>query len=155
RGPPAAPAKLRPGVPPPGRPRLSVVEDGQVEPAEALGVGDDVDFRDLAARDGEPEDRDRLPGYGRDYARGPVYQGRPQQSGGLVQLGPMTGDGCRAADHHGYIRTCCPPVRSQHDIWIEHRDERAEVAAARRGVEGVDYFPLTPDIGVGRPDLGS
>lgn len=30
------------------------VEDGQVEPTEALGVGYHVDLYDLAARDGEP-----------------------------------------------------------------------------------------------------
>jgi hypothetical protein len=38
-------------------PRTSVVEDRQVEAAEAFGVGKYVDFDDLAARDGEAQDR--------------------------------------------------------------------------------------------------
>jgi hypothetical protein len=41
------------------------------------------------------------------------------------------------------------PVGPQHDIGVEDRDERIEVAAVRRGEEGVDYFPLAGDIGVG------
>lgn len=36
-----------------------VVEDRQVEPAEAVGVGEDVDFDDLPAPDREAHDRDR------------------------------------------------------------------------------------------------
>ena len=54
--------------------RPSAVEDGQVEPEEALRVGDHIDFHNLAARDGEPYDRDRLPAHGHDNTRGSVHQ---------------------------------------------------------------------------------
>ena len=43
------------------RPESSVVEDRQVQRAQALGVGDRVDLDDLPAHHGEAHDRERLP----------------------------------------------------------------------------------------------
>src|SRR5215510_1755058 len=50
----------------------SVVEGCQVEPAEALRVGEYVDFGDLPVRDREAHDRQRLPTGRRDEPGGPV-----------------------------------------------------------------------------------
>ena len=40
-------------------------------------------------------------------------------------------------------------VGSQHDVRVEHRDQRLEVAVAGGGEEGVDDFALAGEIGVG------
>jgi len=40
-------------------------------------------------------------------------------------------------------------VGSRHDVWVDHRDKRVEVAASRGGEEGVDGLSLTDQIGVG------
>src|SRR5215472_18485965 len=76
--------------------RLSVVEEGQIEATEAVGVDDRVDFGDLAAGDGEPDEGDRLPGGGYDHARGPVHQDRPLGLGGLGDREGSGGNGGRA-----------------------------------------------------------
>ena len=47
----------------------SVVEDRQVELAQPLGVGEDVDRDDPAVADGEAHDRERLAVARRDHAR--------------------------------------------------------------------------------------
>ncbi len=47
------------------------------------------------------------------------------------------------------------PVGPQHDIWVEDRDERIEVAMVRRGEERVDHLPLPGEVGVGGPGVGS
>lgn len=106
-------------------------EDGQVEPPQAVRVGDHVDFHDLAARHGEPDDRDRPPVHDRDGACGPVHQGRAQHGGRVVDLEPMPGHGGRAVDHHGNVRACRPAVGPQHDIRVES-DERIWAVAAWR-----------------------
>ena len=54
--------------------RASVVEDRpEVEPAEALGVGQYVDLDDLPAGDREAHDRERLSPRARYGPRGPVH----------------------------------------------------------------------------------
>ena len=40
-------------------------------------------------------------------------------------------------------------VGAEHDVRVEHREQRVEVAAARGGEEGVDDLPLAGEIGVG------
>ena len=51
-----------------------------------------------------------------------------------------------------------PEVRAQHDVRVEHREQRLEVAVARRGEEGVDDLALRLEVGVGhgvlRPGRG-
>ena len=38
--------------------------------------------------------------------------------------------------------------RSKHDIWVEHREKRVEISAARSGEEGVDNFSLPGEIAI-------
>ena len=75
------------------------------------------------------------------------------ESDSAAQTGERpAGNGRRAVEHHGSIRTRRRAVGSQHDVWVE---DRVEVAVVPRGEEGVDYFPLAGEIGAGGPDLGS
>ena len=39
-------------------------------------------------------------------------------------------------------------IRSDYNIWIEHRDEGIEVAAAHGGEEGVNNFSLPIEVGI-------
>ncbi len=43
---------------------------------------------------------------------------------------------------------CGSPVVPEHDIRVEHLEQRVEVACARRRKEGVDQLPLPRQIGV-------
>lgn len=38
---------------------------------------------------------------------------------------------------------------SDHDVWVEHRKQRVEVALVRGNQEGVDSFSLAREIGIG------
>ena len=55
----------------------------------------------------------------------------------------------RTVHEHRGVRTRDATVGAQHDIGIEHRDERVEVALAGSGEEGVDHLSLTGEVGVG------
>src|SRR5215208_7122792 len=77
----------------------SVVENRQVELPQAHGVGEYVDFDDLAARDREAHYRTR-------------------------------------------------PSTLEHDVRVEHRDERFKVPVSCGSEEGVYDFSLASEIGV-------
>ena len=55
----------------------------------------------------------------------------------------------RAPHQGGGSRTGEPAVGPEHDVGIEHGDERLEVATPRGGEERVDHLPLTGPVGVG------
>jgi hypothetical protein len=126
----------------------AVVEDRQVELAEALVVGDQVNFDDLAARDREAEYAPRPPARSPHESHGSVHErrlcgpGTPREG---VGHGRRTADLTRCARMHGRA------VGSEHDVWVEHREKRVEVTAARGSKEGVDNFSLAGDI-VGNRD---
>src|SRR5947208_3512344 len=40
-------------------------------------------------------------------------------------------------------------VGSEHDIWVEYREKRVEVTAARGSEKGIDHFSLRCEIDVG------
>jgi hypothetical protein len=106
----------------------SVVEDGEVEAAEALMVDDGVDLHDLAAPDSETHDRDGPPLDSDHHPRRPVHQNRPLCCEGLRDRERPTGHGGRAAEYHGSIRTRGSTVGSQDHVGIGDCHERIEVA---------------------------
>jgi hypothetical protein len=71
----AAGRRLQPGV------GWSVLEDGQVELAEAFGDGEDVDLHDLAVPDRKGHDREGAPTPSHDGTRGAVDERRPYERG--------------------------------------------------------------------------
>jgi hypothetical protein len=135
----------------------SVIEDGQVELAEALRVDDRVDFHDLVTRHGEAHAPEQLPVDGLDYSPGAVDEYRSLRNGGLRDHERLGGNGFGAMEHHGSIRIRRAPIGSQHDVRVEDRDEGIEVTVVRYGEEGIDYCPLAADIEVGvvRPLRGA
>src|SRR2546421_10738374 len=40
-------------------------------------------------------------------------------------------------------------VGSEHDIWVEYREKRVEVTAARGSEKGIDHFSLAGEIDIG------
>ena len=56
----------------------------------------------------------------------------------------------RAPRHdHRRARTRDAAVGAQHDVGVEHRDQRVEVAAPGRGEEGIDHLALPGEVRVG------
>src|SRR6266545_3825113 len=127
----------------------SVVEDRQIELAQACGVGEDVDLDDLPFRHREAHDRKRLSTCDDDQSRGSVHQRRMGEPGPPREAQRLLGHGPRTA----YLPRCArgrgTEIGSEHDVRVEHRDQRVEVAVARGGEEGVDDRPLAGGVGVG------
>src|SRR5215216_3517644 len=126
----------------------SVVQERQIKQAEALRVGEYVDLGDLPARDCEAHDRERrAAGSPRDYARHPVHQ-RPARELAKVREGSrLLGHRVRAADLPR--RTCGARIRPEHDVGVQHREQRPEVAVSRGREERVHDLPLTGGVGGG------
>ena len=82
-----------------------------------------------------------------DDSHGSVHERRSCGPG--TPLSRPLGHGRRTAD---LPRCSCrdgTAVCSEHDVRVEHRQQRGEVTAARGGEEGVDDFSLAGEIGVG------
>ena len=137
------------GDPPQRVAKPSVVEDGEVELGEALGVGERVDLDDLAVAHGERHHRGESPTRHHDRTGGTVDQRRPH-----VRRQPAVGerarrDLLRAADDAGHVRPARPTVGPQHDVGVEDGDQSLEVAVTRRREERVDDLALPGEVGVG------
>src|SRR5215203_607680 len=105
----------------------SVVEDRQVELAQARGVGEYVDLDNLPARDREAHDRKRLSPWSCDESRGSVHECRSCKGGKPREGERLLGHRPRAAD---LLRCACrqgTDIGSEHDVWVEHREQRLEV----------------------------
>ncbi len=108
--------------------------------AEPHGVGDQVDGDDHPARDREAEDDTRL------FARSPHGSGGPVHECRLCRASMPrqgVGHGRRAADLARCTQMHGRGVGAEHDIWVEQRDQRVEITAARGREEGVDNVSLT------------
>ncbi len=110
----------------------SVVEDRQVELAKPLGVSDQVDFGDLPADDREAEHDTRPPAWSPHRSRGTVDEHRLGEPG---TPGEGASHGRRTAHFPGSARIHGCAICSEHDVWVEQRQQRVEVAAARGGEE--------------------
>jgi hypothetical protein len=129
---------------------LSVGEDGQIEPAQAVGVGKQVDLDDPPARDREAGHRERPSAPSHDESRGAVHERGLSEAGQPRERLHLLGHGRRASDLSGDPRAQGAGVDPKHDVGIEHLEERVEVAAARGREEGVHHFALAAPIGVRR-----
>ena len=144
-------ASLRPG----GSNR--VVEDGQVQLGQAL-AGRTARRSPRSSRsstvnaitENDPARRDY------DDARGPVHQGGPHVGREPRESERSLGHRLRAVDDRRVARPSGAPVGAQHDVRVEHGDQRVEVAAASGREERVHDLALVAEIGVGwrRPRSG-
>src|SRR5829696_5118225 len=97
----------------------SPVEDREVEPAEAVRVGEHVDLDDLPARDREAHDGYRPSVPSRHEPRGPVHERRPRKRGQPREGKRPPGNRPRATDQARRPRG--PVVGPEHDVLVEHR----------------------------------
>jgi hypothetical protein len=81
----------------------------------------------------------------RGCSRGSVDERRLCEPGAP---GEGAGHGRRAADLRRRARGHGCAVGAQHDVRVEHREQRGEVAGAGGGEEGVDHCSLAGEIGV-------
>lgn len=131
------------------RGRPSSAKDSEVEAADALGIGEDVDLGDLAAGDGEAEDRERAPLTTADGARGAVDEGGLYVQVELGEGDRLSDDRLRAVDllrPSGGQRT---EVGSEDDVRAEDRDQRFELPLPGGGEESTHDFTLCGQIGIG------
>jgi hypothetical protein len=89
--------------------------------AKALGVGDHVDFDDLAARDREAEYEQQPSTRSHDDTHGSVYERYLCEAGTPREGERLLGDSRRTAGRRR-ARRCGTAVRPDHDVWVEHRD---------------------------------
>ncbi len=117
-------------------------ERGEVQLPQALGVTDDLDLGDLSVCEGEAEDAEEASSGRDDEAHLAVDErrlcGTCATRGGDCAAGPVL---CAANFSHGFDRLG-GLVSMDHDVRIEHSEERAEVAGAQSGEEGIDSFAL-------------
>src|SRR5262249_7808474 len=127
-------------------PRLSGAgrgqEGGQVEPAEAVGVDDRIDLGDLAVEDGEGDDRDGPLGRGDDDSCATVDQRRLNHRRRLSQREGLPGDGGGTGEHYRGAAALDAAVGAHHDLGVEERYQRIEVATAGGGEERADHLAL-------------
>jgi hypothetical protein len=117
----------------------SVVQHGQIEFAEDLGVSNHIDCADLPARKRKAE------GDARPSAWSPRQANSSIEECGLCGAG-ASGEGLgnvsRTLDlarcTHGHRRT----IGADHNIVVKQRKKCVEVAAVRCGNEGIDDFAL-------------
>src|SRR5687767_5635226 len=115
--------------------RRSVVEDRQVEVAEALTVAEPVHFDDPSAPYRECSDREGLAVPGHDHSHRAVDERRlPDELDRRMGRG-LAGDRGYSPD---LSRSACAEVLSEDDIGVEKRDQSFEVPVARSHEEGVD-----------------
>ena len=132
--------------------RREVVEDRQIELPETRGVGDHLDLGDLPVGERDAERPKQPSTRGQDGAHRTVDERRPcelrapRKGDRLPGPDPRTVDLARCARRHG--------VGTNHDVRIEHRDERVEVTGARGCEERVDDLSLTGELGVGNRGRG-
>jgi DNA-binding CsgD family transcriptional regulator/tetratricopeptide (TPR) repeat protein len=143
QGRPAGGAGRRPGGP---AARGSARQGDQVELPQRAGVAEQVDRGDLPAGEGEGEDHPRPPAGCPHRPGDPVDErelggpGAPEEHGGHgvhaadLRLGAGPDDGLVGPDHH---------------VRVQHCDQRAEVAVARGGEEGLHDLAPPGQVSVG------
>ena len=125
----------------------SVVEHGQVEPRDALRVGEEVELGDPPVLDRDGADRERPAVRGRSTipaapltsARRMVRSTRDHSSAWPATVSAPR----RCCDATGRVRR--PP---EHDVGVEHGDERVEITLAGGREERLDDLPLGGQVGV-------
>jgi len=122
----------------------STLEHCQIELTKARGVGEDVYFDNLSAVYCKAEHGHWLSiGEPCNNSRRSIHErqlGRPSDS---RECQCFVGHRSRTADHSQRAL-----VGSEHDIGIEHREERIKVAGARSREEGIDGLSVAGDIRV-------
>ena len=110
---------------------------GEPQADEAVRVVDDVDLRHAVVDDGEHHQRDRPIVVLDVHAGGAVDEHRVQGRVGVREADRLT------RDHLGAAEDLALAVGPEHDLGVEDGDERVEVAATCRGVEGVHDVPAS------------
>src|SRR5262249_12573495 len=113
-----------------GRLCFPVRERRDVELAELVWIGDDVDGQDPFAADGEGEYHTWLPAGCPDAAGRPVDQRRSYALRAALEL---AGNGCSTAKPGHRSVPAGWIVEPQHNIWVQQRDESLEVPVAGGG----------------------
>jgi hypothetical protein len=125
-----------------------VVEVGQVELAQPCGIHEQIDLDDLAVRDREAGHAERPAISNHDEPRHPVNQRRPHVGGETREGDASLGDGDGATHLPRGAPRPRAAVDAEHDVGVEHRDQRVEGSVARSGEEGVDQLSLAGKIDV-------
>jgi hypothetical protein len=120
--------------------RASVVEEGQIELVNALGVGDRVDLDDLPATDREAEYHKEPSTRSHHDSHRSVDERRSCSPGTPLDHGWRTTDPPRCARRRGTA------VCSEHYLRVEHRNKRVEVSGARGSKEGADDLPMVSRV---------
>lgn len=108
-----------------------VVEQRHIKLAQACWVSENVDFDDLPAGDREAHDGYQPSLWSRDKSRSSVHERWLCEPGKPRERERLRGHRRRVANHLRCTRRHLAGVGSKHDVGVEHRKQRVEVAAAR------------------------
>jgi hypothetical protein len=111
---------------------------GPFEPLEPLGVQNQIDLEDPAGTHRHRHDAYRPPVRHPDQPRGVVDHRRPGGRREPAEAECLPGHR-RGSPDHGHAAVA--GVGPQHDVGVEYGHQGLEVAAARRGEEGLDDPP--------------
>src|SRR5215472_11242294 len=125
--------------------RFPVREKCDVEMAELVWIGDDVDGHDPFAGEGEGEYHTWLP------ARRPDAAGRPVDKRWSYALGAaheLAGNGCSAPKLGHRSGPDGWTVEAQHNFWVQQLDESLEVRVAGGGEKRINDHALPGEVAV-------
>jgi hypothetical protein len=97
----------------------SVVEDRQIQPAEAHWVCEDVELNYPPASNSDPDYSERSSLRSDDDPRGAVYKRRSHERGEPCEGERLPDYGRRTMNHPR--AACRPPVGPEYDVWVEER----------------------------------
>jgi len=117
----------------------------QVDAPEPGAVGDHVDRGDRLAVDGEPQRADQPSGQADGQARRPVHQRRTDEPG-AARVPERVGAYLPGAVHRRGAAGQPGAFVAEHDLRVQHGDQRVEVTVPQRGQERVDDPPLPGQV---------
>ena len=127
---------------------LLATKDSRSHSPDAFGIADYVKLDDLVIDDSERHDAVRLSIERDDDTGGTVDQRWNEHRSRIGAEARLTSDSRRTADDDGRSSAARAEVGPQHDVRVQHGDQRVEVTTASCQEEGVDNCTLTSEVGI-------
>lgn len=126
--------------------REGLGRDGNVEGAEAGGIGDDIGLDNLPVGKRKDNRAHKVAMWSHNQSDGAIHQGWPHGSGRSCEGNRASSPLPRAMNLSWRTGPPSGAVDVDHDIGIEDRDEPIDIAGAQRTKKGVHNLALPPKL---------